>query len=305
MNTLKKQINMYHDYCKFQKRLDSKTLKAYRIDLHQLESFMVDETEPLSKLCLMEYIQGLHQMYKPKTVKRKIASLRAFLNYLAFEEQIEDNPIDKIRLDFREPKTLPKTLPLETIKKLLQVAHNLLDTEQTQFQYKSHLRNWAVLELLFATGLRVSELCSIKPHEIDLRNGFVKVQGKGAKERIVFISNPETLDSLKKYKQLFTVHAEISGYFFVNRLGEKLSEQSVRNMINDYAIKAKITEHVTPHMLRHSFATLMLEEDVDIRYIQSILGHSSISTTQIYTHVSLNKQRSIMKKKHPRNRISI
>jgi integrase/recombinase XerD len=167
------------------------------------------------------------------------------------------------------------------------------------------LKNIAVLELLFSTGLRVSELCSIKSSDIDLKIGFVKVWGKGAKERIVFISNQETLSSLRKYKTGFSEQIESTGWFFVNRLGRKLTEQSVRDTIKLHAKLAKISEHITPHMLRHSFATLMLEEDVDIRYIQSILGHSSISTTQIYTYVSLNKQKNIMKKKHPRNRISI
>lgn len=305
MNILLNQIQNYIDYCKNQKRLDHKTIKAYKIDLKQLNVYMLNEEEPLTKQSLMQYIQSLHQIFKPKTVKRKIASIRAFINYLEFDEQIESNPIDKMRLDFREPKVLPKALPLRTIKKLLQISHSLLLKSQTEFQHNAYLRSCAVLELLFATGLRVSELCSVTPKDLDLKNGFVKVNGKGAKERIIFISNIETLNTLKHYKQAFSKQLSTSEYFFINRLGKKLSEQSVRGIINSYAKIAKIPEHITPHMLRHSFATLMLEEDVDIRYIQSILGHSSISTTQIYTHVSLGKQRSIMRKKHPRNRITV
>lgn len=305
MNNLASQISYYLNYCQYQKKLNEKTIKAYRIDLTQFAVFSEKETDPLTKLCLSEYIQILHQKHKPKTVKRKIACIRAFVNYLEFDEQIDTNPINKIRLEFREPVILPKSLPLKTIQKLLRIAYHTSDKEQSKSQYCVKLRNIAVLELLFATGLRVSELCSIKAKDIDLKNGFVKVWGKGAKERIIFISNQEALSALRQYKAAFLHQITKTGWFFINRLGRKLTEQSVRDMICSHAKLAKIPDHITPHMFRHSFATLMLEEDVDIRYIQSILGHSSISTTQIYTHVSLNKQKSIMRKKHPRNRISL
>ena len=305
MNTLVEQINYYLNYCKYQKKLDEKTLKAYRIDLTQFAAYFERELEPLTKSCISLYIQVLHQKYKPKTVKRKIACIRAFVNYLEFDEQIETNPISKIRLEFREPTTLPKSLPLKTIRKLIQTAHHSLGKKQSAFQYNMGLRNTAVLELLFATGLRVSELCAIKATDIDLKNGYLKVWGKGSKERIIFISNQEALSVLRKYKVAFLKQIESTGWFFINRLSRKLTEQSVRDIILSYSELAKIPEHITPHMLRHSFATLMLEEDVDIRYIQSILGHSSISTTQIYTYVSLGKQKNIMRKKHPRNRITV
>lgn len=305
MTSLVTQINYYLDYCQYQKKLNEKTIKAYRIDLTQFAVFSEQIPDPLTKACISQYILILHQKYKPKTVKRKIACIRAFVNYLEFDEQIDKNPINKIRLEFCEPVILPKSLPLNTIRKLLQVAHHSLRNNQPNIQYNVKLRNVAVLELLFATGLRVSELCSISSKDIDLKNGFVKVQGKGARERIVFIGNQETLSVLRQYRDVFSKQIAINGCFFINRLGRRLTEQSVRDMIKVYTKLAKIPENITPHMLRHSFATLMLEEDVDIRYIQNILGHSSITTTQIYTHVSLGKQRSIMRKKHPRNRISI
>ena len=305
MNNLNTQIGHYLNYCQFQKQLNEKTIKAYSIDLSQFAERFKQEPDPLTKRCISHYIELLHKKYKPKTVKRKIACIRAFINYLEFDEQIEINPISKIQLKFREPAILPKALPLKTINKLLKTAHRSLDKKQSEFQYNMKLRNIAVLELMFATGLRVSELCAIQSNEIDLKNGFVKVYGKGARERIIFISNHETLAALRKYKAAFLCEIKGTGWFFLNRFGSKLSEQSVRDMIQSYAKTANIPEHITPHMIRHSFATLMLEEDVDIRYIQNILGHSSIVTTQIYTHVSLNKQKSIMKKKHPRNKILI
>ncbi|MDR0890469.1 MAG: tyrosine-type recombinase/integrase [Oscillospiraceae bacterium] len=305
MNTLSNQIENYLYYCTYQKKLSKKTVKAYRIDLTQFSSFAKTEESPLSKQCITEYIQKLHAEYKPKSVKRKIACLRAFINHLEFEEEIERNPIDKLRLDFREPLALPKAISLKTIQKLFHAAYGSLNTADTAQACNATIRDIAVLELLFATGLRVSELCGIAAGHINLREGYVKVQGKGARERIVFITNPEVLAALRMYKKMFEVYIHRTGWFFVNRLQQKLSEQSVRTMIQRYADRAKIAEHITPHMIRHSFATLMLEEDVDIRYIQSILGHSSITTTQIYTHVSPGKQRRIMKNKHPRNRVRI
>jgi len=303
MENLKSKVDYYLTNCSYQKKLSEKTIKAYRIDLTQFEVFSEIYEKPFTKNCITQFILGLHQKYKPKTVKRKIASIRAFINFLAFDDQIDENPIGKMHLVFREPLILPKALPLRTIHKLLRTAYVSLYEKHSERQYKLKLRNIAVLELLFAAGLRVSELCSIKHPDIDLKNGFVKVYGKGARERIVFISNQEALSALRKYKNAFSRQIKDKGWFFINRLGNKLQEQSVRDTILSYAKTAKIAEHVTPHMIRHSFATLMLEEDVDIRYIQDILGHSSITTTQIYTHVSLGKQRSIMRKKHPRNKI--
>lgn len=302
MTRLQTQIKDYLSYCQFQKMLNIKTLKAYRIDLHQFENFFTDTSEPFTKELISKYVQMLHAQYKPKTVKRKIACVRAFINYLEFDEQIASNPISKIHLDFREPFTLPKSLPLSTIQKLLKTVYN--NAEQQNHSLTGY-RDIAVLELLFATGLRVSELCSVTPEDLNLKNGFVRVQGKGARERIIFISNPDTLSALRSYQKSYIKEISESGWFFVNRLGNRLSEQSVRGIIKKYTEIAKLNGHITPHMFRHSFATLMLEEDVDIRYIQSILGHSSITTTQIYTHVSLNKQKSIMRKKHPRNRINL
>lgn len=304
MTQLHAQINHYLNYCQLQKMLNVKTLKAYRIDLYQFDAYFADTPEPLTKACISKYVQMLHARYKPKTVKRKIACIRAFINYLEFDEQIQTNPISKIHLEFREPFTLPKSLPLPTIQKLLKVVYRHMD-QQGQSHKHTGLRDIAVLELLFATGLRVSELCSVAPEDLNLKTGFIRVQGKGARERIIFLSNADTLSALRVYQKAFAAHISASGWFFVNRLGQRLSEQSVRGIIGKYSKIAKIEERITPHMLRHSFATLMLEEDVDIRYIQSILGHSSITTTQIYTHVSLNKQKNIMRKKHPRNRITL
>lgn len=150
----------------------------------------------------------------------------------------------------------------------------------------------------------MSELCSLRHPDIDLHEGYVRIYGKGAKERIVQITNTYILDALRNYCRMVPSQSITHDFFFVNRLGHRLSEQSVRFMIKKYSHMAGLSEHITPHMFRHTFATLLLEEDVDIRYIQQILGHSSILTTQIYTHVTSTKQRDILTTKHPRNKLS-
>ena len=257
-HTLTQQIEVFLHYCTHQKKLDLKTLKAYRIDLTQLSVFLPDEAA-LNKSSITEYIQELHTKYKPKTVKRKIACIRSFINYMEFEEIIEENPMSKMRLSFKEPIALPKALSLRNVQKLLHTAHQTLEQATTCYRSKTALRNAAVLELLFATGLRVSELCSITSQLIDLRDGSVKVNGKGSRERIVFVANTETLSILREYSKSFKSEISGSGYFFVNRFGQKLSEQSVRSMITLYAEKAKLSEHITPHMLRHLYVNPTLK----------------------------------------------
>lgn len=305
MSTLENYIVEYLEYCEFRKRLDGKSLKAYKIDLQQYNSFACDLDDYLSKNIVDSFITNLHKQYKAKTVKRKIASLKAFFHYLEYKELLEENPFNKLDVHFREAKLLPKTIPFHSIQQFLSVLYEQKKLANSKYQLHCSIRDIAVIELLFATGIRISELCSLKPSDIDLQNNTVLIYGKGAKERILQLGNPEVISALALYQDTFKEDIAICGYFFVNRLKHKLSDQSVRFMINHYTELASIEQHITPHMFRHSFATLLLEQDVDIRYIQKMLGHSSISTTEIYTHVSNNKQKDILVNKHPRNLISI
>lgn len=303
---IEKYILDYLAYCEYQKALDGKTLKAYRIDLKQLSAFLAANKCIMGKESLREYVVFLNRQYKIKTVKRKIATLKGFMNYLEFEEIIMENPIKKLRIKLHEPVLLPRTIHLSHIEKLLRCAYTHKESLVSgSVQRCAAVRDIAVLELLFATGIRVSELCYLKVDAINLTEGTIMIYGKGAKERFLQISNAQVLDSLRIYSQVFEESIQNTGWFFVNRLGRRLSDQSVRFMINRYAAAAGIPQHITPHMFRHSFATLLLEEDVDIRYIQQILGHSSILTTQIYTHVASKKQRDILATKHPRNKVHL
>ena len=295
------QIRSYLHICRYQKNLDAKTIKAYRIDLRQFSEFLTERQLEISKDSMSAYIMEMNRRFKPRSVKRKIASIKAFLNYLEDEELLEINPFNKLRISLREPVLLPRTIPLRTIEMLLSEAHHMALSGPTDYSRMYALRDSAVMELLFATGLRVSELCSLNVADLDLVEGTVKIYGKGAKERIVHIGTPVVLAVLSEYHSCFG--GQPTAPFFVNRTGNRISEQSVRSILNKYASRINPDLHVTPHMFRHSFATLLLEEDVDIRYIQQLLGHSSITTTQIYTHVTTAKQKTILMQKHPRNKI--
>lgn len=301
MYTLEKTIKDYLEFCQYQKRLDAKTLKAYRIDLRQFREQIPEiYVSQLTTDMLETFISSLHQMYKPKTAKRKLAALKAFFHYLEYKNVLEINPMNKIQTKFREPITLPKIIPLHTIEHLLATMYRQKNLAKNSSQRKHILRDIAVIELLFSTGMRISELCSLTPADVNLYEGDILIFGKGAKERRIQIGNENVIAVLSEYQEKYYAEINECGYFFVSRLKKRLSEQAVRKMLNKYTSLASIDQHITPHMFRHSFATYLLEADVDIRYIQQMLGHSSINITEIYTHVAMSKQKDILTTKHPR-----
>lgn len=301
MNTLNTHIQNYLSFCKSQKCLDDKTLKAYSIDLQQFS--LHSQTPDISQIsieALESYIAFLHQTYKPKTAKRKIASVKAFFHYLEYKDIIAINPFNKLHIKFREPVILPKTIPLHTVEFFLKTLYAQYANAATPYQKEKTLRDIAIIELLFSTGIRISELCSLKATDVNLLDNTILIFGKGAKERRLQICNDDVIHILSEYKSCFQDAIKINNYFFVNRSGEPISDQAVRRMIKKYTTLAGIELHITPHMFRHTFATSLLESDVDIRYIQEMLGHSSITITEIYTHVAMDKQRDILRTKHPR-----
>jgi len=304
MKNLKQLIKNYLSYCKYQKKLNEKSIKAYSIDLEQFMRCSSSKEIP-KKAEISAFIEYLHRKYLPRTAKRKIASIRAFFNYLEFEEIIKENTMKKLRIKFQIPQILPRTISINSIENILSIAYQELKKAKTAYSYSLALRNAAIIELLFATGLRVSELCSLTSINIDLINGNIRIMGKGSKERILQVGNQEVLSILRLYAEKNIENIQNCDFFFVNRLSSRISEQSVRFLLKRLCKKADIEQNITPHMFRHSFATLLLEEDVDIRYIQRMLGHSSILTTQIYTQVTTEKQRKILTLKHPRNRIMV
>ena len=299
MDTLQREIEKYLVVCRELKGLSALTLKAYTIDLRQFSAYMA-KRDCLSREALLLYIDNLHKRYKPQSAKRKIACVKAFYRYMEMEDIIEENPFRKIQIKYKMPTRLPKTIPLQYVESILRYAYSALRRAESAYQKEVALRNAVVLELLFSTGMRVSEVSHLQIENIDLKSKSIRILGKGAKERMMCITNNEIAAMLTQY---ITTHHGENAFVFLNRRGNQLSEQSIRNMVNAYARAANVPLHITPHMFRHTFATTLLEEDVDIRYIQQLLGHSSIVTTQIYTHISTTKIRNILEDKHPRNRV--
>ncbi|MDF2449471.1 MAG: tyrosine-type recombinase/integrase [Bacteroidota bacterium] len=306
MKTSKEAYDAFIFHCKYEKKLSSKTIKAYETDCIQFKSFVKSKFKhetfitDINKDILKLFFYHLKEL-KPKTLKRKIATLKAMFNFLEYEDEILINPFRKMKVNIKECIVLPSVMSLLEVEKVLLIASNEITLcKPKTYTYFEKLRHLTVLELLFATGTRVSEICNLKIEDVDLVTGTIRIMGKGSRQRIVQVCHPDVLEILKLYRSRLSKKLIKKGYFFVNRLGTRLSEQSIRIMIKNYSSKAKINKKITPHTFRHSFATLMLEQNVDIKYIQVILGHSSISTTQIYTHINNRKQREILALNHPR-----
>jgi integrase/recombinase XerD len=312
MKTIRESSKEFLNHCKFEKNLSSKTIHAYSTDLMQFGNFLsfkslTVEIDKISKNEIRLYLEFISEL-KPKSIKRKIATIRAFFNFLEYEDQILLNPLRKMKIKIKESKTLPKVLDIREIKKILINAYKIkTDSHLNNAHSKNeNLRNIVVLELLFSTGARVSEIANLKTANIETTSGLIKFIGKGNRERVIHICNKESLSALRNYKEIYKSKIESSGgYFLINRFGNKLSDQSIRTIVKNVGVRAGIVKHITPHMFRHSFATLLLEKDVDIKYIQAMLGHSSIMTTQIYTHVNQKKQKQILNLKHPRKDMNL
>ncbi len=301
MNTLTKLIEEYLQYCQARKGLDAKTIRAYRADLRDFGLYVESQNgDFLKKESIGNYVDFLHSEKAPRTVRRKIASIRAFYHYLTYMEEIAENPLYRLDLTFRLPQRLPRYIPNHVMNTFYQELYAQKEKANTPYQLKCAVRDIAVIELLFATGLRISELCGLKREAVNLYDGEIRIHGKGDKERILQLTEKATISALAEYESLFQAEIRRSEYFFLNKYGHPLSDQSVRDMINRLAGAASISMHITPHMFRHSFATYLVNQDVDIRCIQEMLGHSSIRTTEIYTHVDKAKQRNVLEAKNPR-----
>lgn len=297
--------NEYLSYCKSPKKLDEKTIKAYRIDLTQFIRFSADFDSPFSLDCIREHIKYLQSTFASSTSKRKIASIKAFFFYLEETKilPIEKNPFHMIKMKYKEPRKLPATIPTDILIGIFRSLYSELSDAKTPYAKKAAARNIAVVELLFATGMRISELCSLAPDQLDLYGQSVRIWGKGARERIIPIENQDVLKALRYYISLHADEIRKCGYLFVNGRGMRYSEQSARNMIRHHRDACHISLRIIPHMFRHTFATSFVDADVDIRVIQTLMGHSSIKTTEIYTEVSTAKKRKVIAQKHLRNDI--
>lgn len=214
---------------------------------------------------------------------------------------IGTNPFDKLHIKIQYPQQLPRTIPEETVRKLLQSAYDGYEPGR-----RETLLDIVVLELLFSTGLRVSEICALTPETFSLSGSDLRllVKGKGRKERVIEITTPELIELLEAYTSRYADEISFQSALLINRRCRPLAPQSVRRIIHKHLGRIGSTSNITPHMFRHTFAMSLLEAGMDIRYIQSLLGHSSISTTQIYTHVASPHQTQLLAEKHPRGKMT-
>lgn len=299
-----KHIDGFLDHMRVEKSASSLTLISYRTDLSQFFSFMADKYgisreeipgELFNHKSVRAYLAYLQQQGLSRaTMARKLASLRSFVRYLCRENVLPGKPIAAVATP-KQDKKLPRFLYPVEIEMLISAP------DMTSNAGK---RDRAVLETLYATGIRVSELVGIDLKDIDLASTMVKVKGKGNKERIVPLGS-KARESLTIYineaRNSFARKAsEGNNALFLNKYGKRLSERSIRNILNKYVEEVALNQKVNPHMLRHSFATHLLNNGADLRSVQELLGHVKLSTTQIYTHLTRENIKNIHNETHPR-----
>jgi len=307
--TLDEACTKFLAYCENEKKLSKKTLSAYTIDLRQFTNYLGEEktnsdSNDVKKEPINEYIDFLYEKNKDKTIRRKVATLNALFAYLEWKDIIEISPFRRIKRVIEVKNTPPATITQKEINNLFKAAEKELRYfhGKETYSYRAILRDIASMKLLFATGARVSEICTLKKDDIDLSTGEVKLISPKGEERMVKISDKSAITALRAYADAF--QEELSGweYFFINKRGYILSEQSIRFLLVKYANLGGIGRHITPHMARHTHATNLLEKGRDIQDVQQQLGHSSITSTQTYTTEEQTYDKAIkaIAKKHPR-----
>ncbi len=287
-------IGDYIDYIKYERKLSNETIKNYTYDLEKFIVFLkekgVNSFSEITRKDIEKYLKEINDM-NPKSISRNITSINNLFIFLLKDKQIKNNPcefIDRPKLK----KSLPDTLSFDEVSLILDIP----------LKNKYDYRNKAMLEILYGSGLRISELISLTLRDVDMENDIIRCFGKGSKERIVPINDYEKyfLKEYLEYRNLFLVNGN-NDFLFLNNHGKQMTRQGFLKNLHKILREKGIKKNVTPHTLRHSFATHMLEGGADLRSIQMLLGHSDISTTKIYTHITNEKIKDDYKNFHPRN----
>ncbi len=281
------------DYLSIEKNYSPHTLTSYRADLNDFYAYLVKDKKGDIDIKKIDYftlrkflstltVKGL----KKRSVSRKISTLKSFFKFLIREKTIEYNPADSLIYP-RMEKNLPVFLTEEQVKSILSMpeGNNIF-----------HLRDKAILEFLYSSGSRVAELVSLRIDDVDLIGGTAKVEGKGRKERLLLLGGP----AVRALKAYIDKRVDSCPYLFINHRRKRITDRGVRDIIYRYIKKSSLSLKVSPHTFRHSFATHLLNRGADLRSVQELLGHSSISTTQIYTHLTIDSLKKVYNKAHPR-----
>lgn len=286
-----KNIEMFTDYISAERGLSQNTIESYRRDLTRFFEWLDKEPEKAEKIDITSFIEELRGLnLSTATINRNITAIKTYFRFLKSERKISGNPAEEIKSQ-KEGVRLPAVISRGNIKKIL-------DGQDGSFSERDNL----ILELLYSCGIRVTEAAGIRVEDLNLEAGYMKIKGKGGKERIVPLNLPAVN---KTYKYLHTLRPHLlknkhTPYLLLNRYGEKISRQTIWKIIKKTALLCGILQDISPHTMRHSFATHLLENGADLRVIQELLGHSDISTTQIYTHVQGKKIKELHEKYHPR-----
>lgn len=282
------------------KNLDMKSIKAYTSDLNHLTDFTNGK---VSQESIMGYIQYLTQNYKDTTVSRKLITIKMFFRFIE-EETKWINPLDKYKIKIKKEKRLPKTIPVKDVSKLLDYMYENLNQANTSFAYFQAIRDLCIIDLLLSTGMRIAEVSNLKLEDIISSERVLLVHGKGKKQRLLYISSLETWNNLKAWLSIRKKLKVNHEYLFVNKYHDTLSIYGIENIFTKYRDKSGISPSSTPHYLRHTFATNLLANGADLRSVQELLGHSSISTTEIYTEVNTVRKKIVLKKYNLRNKLN-
>jgi integrase/recombinase XerC len=294
MSGLSEQIEVFCGYLDTERNVSPHTLAAYRRDLEQLAAFMTRETGraaevgDIDHLLLRRYLAQLGKRAKKSSLGRKLAAIRSFFRFLVRRGVVDKNPAELIATPKKENR-LPFHLDIDQVTTLV---------EAPQDADKYALRDRAILEMLYSCGLRVSELTGLAIGDLDLSGGMVRVLGKGGKERIVPVGS-RALEAVRDYLR---GRGELGGNgpLFLNTRGERINRRSVARIVDVHVLRIAAFKRISPHVLRHTFATHMLEGGADLRAIQELLGHASLSTTQKYTHVGIDRLMEVYDKAHPK-----
>lgn len=301
-------LNNFISEIKSTKNLSNKSIKAYQLDITDFTLFIqknnltkIDSTTILSYINTLNTIRNL----KDTTIKRKIISLKLFTTFLYENQIIDTYPFYKLKFKYKKEYKLPKILSIEEVKKLLYTVSSSFSPHDSSFKIFEGIRDTAIIDLLISTGVRIGELSLIKLEDINLYNKTILIHGKGRKQRFIYLSSTETLHNIQKWLDLRSNSICTVDNLFINRYGNSLSIHSIEDIFSKYRNLANINPIATPHYLRHTFATNLLSNGADIRSVQEILGHSNISTTEIYTEVSMTRKQEVLTKFNYRNHLCI
>jgi len=301
--TMRAEIDSFLSYISVEKGFSNNTTEAYRNDLYQMAGFVENETgkrglipdwRGFDQEMMRGYLLNLKERnYAPTTQARKVAAAKSFFDFLVTEGKTKEDPTQHIETP-KVGRSLPKAISVSQTRRLLEQPYKLETLEAR--------RDRAMLEMLYATGMRVTELVSLNLGDVDMTEGFVRCYGKGRKERLIPV-HQKALETYKEYLDKTRpklAHRPEQKAVFLNRRGERLTRQGFWQKIKEYARLAGLEMDITPHTLRHSFATHMLSGGADLRSVQELLGHANISTTQAYTHLTSDHVRDSYRKSHPR-----